>query len=312
MAVEPQMPEWATDGTNITEPPAGVKTTGWVPGQKPPAQFFNWFQNLVYRWIAFFAFFNGMLLWTRGVYCYQHALSGQPWSIQVGTINLFKIAGHVFTDVDLPTLTIDDVRALDVVSHVYMGTTYRALYPEEWYYIYLYVDAGTLRAEISTVPPVGIWRGGGGTTHRYVGTFRTDDQLVAEFEGIHTGTPIPFIRAGQDVMYVDQGTLTEIGTFGASTHDVDLTSRVPDTAGSLVMLKYTAMNSDGSPQFVSLGLLLSSPVSLLSLPVPASAPSGYGGSAKMPCDNNRHVYVNSTSALANVTLYIAGFTERWS
>lgn len=311
MAAEPQTPTWATDGTLITEPPSGLKATGWVPGQKPPAQFFNWLLNLFCQWIAFFSFLNGTLLWTKGVFCYDHATAGSPWFIYVGTINLLKIAGYVFTETDIPALSIDDVRALDVISHVHSGTTYRALYPEEWYYIYLYVDGGVLRAEITTVAPVGIWRGGGGTTHRYVGTFRTDDQLVAEFDGIHTGTPIPFVRSGQDVMYVDSG-FTGLGTFdAASSHDVDLTSRVPSTAGSLVMLGYTAMNSAGSGGAFNLGV--SATVIFQQLWVPASTPAGYSGFVKMPCDNNRHIRAGgATVATTTATLNVAGFVERWS
>lgn len=35
------VPLWPATG-NATEPPAGLKTAGWVGGQQPPAQFLNW------------------------------------------------------------------------------------------------------------------------------------------------------------------------------------------------------------------------------------------------------------------------------
>lgn len=55
MATKPNnLPEWATDpAADVTEPPAGKKAAGWVEGEKPPAQWFNWFFLLVYRWLAF-------------------------------------------------------------------------------------------------------------------------------------------------------------------------------------------------------------------------------------------------------------------
>lgn len=44
---------WAASG-NITEPPSALKSTGWQPGMKPPAQFTNWQINLIDQWIQWF------------------------------------------------------------------------------------------------------------------------------------------------------------------------------------------------------------------------------------------------------------------
>lgn len=47
------LPEWATGGSAaIVEPSAGVKAVGWQGGEEPPAEWFNWWQLLVYQWIA--------------------------------------------------------------------------------------------------------------------------------------------------------------------------------------------------------------------------------------------------------------------
>lgn len=46
-----KLPEWATDGLNITEPTSGKKAEGWLSGEKPAAQYFNWWKELVFRWI---------------------------------------------------------------------------------------------------------------------------------------------------------------------------------------------------------------------------------------------------------------------
>ena len=46
-------PDWATapsDPTDIVRPPAGRLADGWNPAERPPAQHFNWWQNLVGLW----------------------------------------------------------------------------------------------------------------------------------------------------------------------------------------------------------------------------------------------------------------------
>lgn len=44
MAFEKKPPEWLAEGT---EPPASLKQSGFTPGYKPPAEYFNWFWNRV-------------------------------------------------------------------------------------------------------------------------------------------------------------------------------------------------------------------------------------------------------------------------
>ena len=46
-------PDWATapsDPTDLVRPPAGRLADGWNPAERPPAQHFNWWQNLVGLW----------------------------------------------------------------------------------------------------------------------------------------------------------------------------------------------------------------------------------------------------------------------
>lgn len=62
-----QTPTWATDanypagadawsGTPTrVEPAAAQKGTGHVPGERPPAQFFNWLSGLYSDWVSYFA-----------------------------------------------------------------------------------------------------------------------------------------------------------------------------------------------------------------------------------------------------------------
>lgn len=54
MATKPSsLPRWADVGGDIVEPTSGEKNVGWEPDTKPPAQYFNWWQNLVYQWMQY-------------------------------------------------------------------------------------------------------------------------------------------------------------------------------------------------------------------------------------------------------------------
>jgi len=54
MAKPTSLPRWATDvGAMITEPTEGKKDSGWAPLEKPPAQYFNWWQKVVYLWAVY-------------------------------------------------------------------------------------------------------------------------------------------------------------------------------------------------------------------------------------------------------------------
>lgn len=44
------LPEWATSGT-VVEPSSGKKNTGWVDGEFPPAEYFNWLSKSTYEWL---------------------------------------------------------------------------------------------------------------------------------------------------------------------------------------------------------------------------------------------------------------------
>lgn len=49
-----KLPTWATSSPNVIEPSDGKKAQGWVPGEQPPAAFFNYWQGLAYEWIKYF------------------------------------------------------------------------------------------------------------------------------------------------------------------------------------------------------------------------------------------------------------------
>lgn len=49
------LPRWATDETNNTEPTEGKKDTGFEVGEKPiSSTAFNWLLNVIYQWLSFY------------------------------------------------------------------------------------------------------------------------------------------------------------------------------------------------------------------------------------------------------------------
>ncbi|RKI39183.1 hypothetical protein D7Y27_22500 [Corallococcus sp. AB004] len=69
-----KVPRWATTAPTveqlsqqgIVEPNEGKKDTGWLLGDRPPAQHFNWFWNLVGRWLAYLDDFPNQEVTWRG------------------------------------------------------------------------------------------------------------------------------------------------------------------------------------------------------------------------------------------------------
>lgn len=45
-------PRWIASG-EIATPSTPKQDGGWLPGEKPPSQFLNWFMNLVYQWCLY-------------------------------------------------------------------------------------------------------------------------------------------------------------------------------------------------------------------------------------------------------------------
>ncbi len=83
------LPEWASSAiAGITEPSTLQKQSGWAVRQKPPAQYLNWWQKLVYQWIV----------WLDGLT--NEALT---WA-----------AGHIFS-AGIKTDTVDSTGATDLV-----------------------------------------------------------------------------------------------------------------------------------------------------------------------------------------------------
>ena len=48
------LPRWANVSGDIVEPTEDKKDVGWIAGEKPPAQFWNWLQKNIYDWLSYF------------------------------------------------------------------------------------------------------------------------------------------------------------------------------------------------------------------------------------------------------------------
>ncbi len=53
MAKPSAQPRWADVGGAISDPPSNKKDVGWAAGERPKAQFLNWWQNVVYQWTTY-------------------------------------------------------------------------------------------------------------------------------------------------------------------------------------------------------------------------------------------------------------------
>jgi hypothetical protein len=51
-------PRWANVGGSIVVPPGGKQDIGWIGGEKPAAEYLNWYQKLNYDWVLYLSDFE--------------------------------------------------------------------------------------------------------------------------------------------------------------------------------------------------------------------------------------------------------------
>ncbi len=97
------------------EPPTAQREDGWRPAERPPAQYQNWWQNLVAAWVLFFAAIidsneehtyqtpKARVVVVAGSECDLAGTSGQDWNdLQAGSV-------QSLTDFALATLDLRKV-----------------------------------------------------------------------------------------------------------------------------------------------------------------------------------------------------------
>jgi hypothetical protein len=100
---------WANVGGLITVPSAGKMDVGWVPGETPPAETFNWIENLAYQWQQYLSdgAFSGASTFdnTLGVTGLLTASGGitvpTGQAVTLAGTTTLAIGGNVTTDVTL-------------------------------------------------------------------------------------------------------------------------------------------------------------------------------------------------------------------
>ncbi len=101
MAKPTQLPRWATTGVVTPEPSEGQKDTGWVVSQRPPRNYFNWWQNLVYQWCVYLdGITNEALTWAAAQVFSAKATFSAGATISVAPIAATDVARKFDVDAE--------------------------------------------------------------------------------------------------------------------------------------------------------------------------------------------------------------------
>jgi hypothetical protein len=89
MAVKPtNLAEWATGAAPIVEPTTPQKQAGWPVDFKPPAQWFNWWMNIVYTWVVWLDAFESEAHTWSAIQTFGNAATFNAAIIANATVNL--------------------------------------------------------------------------------------------------------------------------------------------------------------------------------------------------------------------------------
>lgn len=93
MATKPSnLAEWATGAAPIVEPSTPQKQAGWSVGFKPPAQWFNWWMNIMHLWVLWLdAFESEAHTWT-GLQTFNNATQFNSSITVAGTSSLSTVS----------------------------------------------------------------------------------------------------------------------------------------------------------------------------------------------------------------------------
>ena len=111
MATRPDdLPRWATDETNNTEPSEGKKDTGFEVGEKPISSTnFNWLLNVIYQWLLFLTTRTRMV----PVRFDAIALGATSWTSDGIVITSGGVGETAY--LEIPVFEGDSISAIDVL-----------------------------------------------------------------------------------------------------------------------------------------------------------------------------------------------------
>ena len=87
------LPRWGDVSAAIVVPTSGKLDIGWVPGERPPAQYLNWWFNLTYQWINYLSTRT-----SAGWHDFQPAgtMTGVSFSgVSYSYVNVINVAGSI-------------------------------------------------------------------------------------------------------------------------------------------------------------------------------------------------------------------------
>ncbi len=93
MARPENLPSWNAPGVDVEEPSTTKKSTGHLPNERPPAQFFNWFWNLISSWLEYLQGYKGQNLIINGemAIAERGTQTGQGASTAMTAVDRFRI-----------------------------------------------------------------------------------------------------------------------------------------------------------------------------------------------------------------------------
>lgn len=244
---QPELPEWATDGTQIVDPPSGLKTTGFPPNVRLPAQYLNAMLGLLgwnpaggVGWAQYLALgltaglvWSGRL-WSVGGTNGWNGSTITPLAVWADSIERLFLSNAVLTALSAHEFVITEL-------DTYAGPGTR-LTANSIYYLYVSYTGSAIAYQISIAAPVDgaisgggpAWKNGSVGTVRYLGWFATDA----------SGNPLPFRAAKGKYVYrlsefvAPQSTNVVNATVTTGTTAQALTALVPNHA-RLVDLRLT-------------------------------------------------------------------------
>ena len=228
--------DWATSGTNVATPPSGDRVTGFVPGQRPPAQWVNYLFDAAKRWVAsFVSNDDGCRFGTLFASQLEHRPAAtadlDTWVISVAGIKQLRIGSKVITDVSGGAVYTDT----DVADRSNSGGDPCLVFNAR-YHVYVGVSGSSLVWNVSRTAPTadGKWKTGFVGTWAYVTSFCADGG----------GWPRPFQTVGSRTSFVSGGYTSTDNTIasrtaGSASAAIDLTPWVPAGRARLAHLRVT-------------------------------------------------------------------------
>lgn len=113
--------DWNDSLSNVIDPPAGLKTTGYLPAEVPASQHHNWIFNLIDQWIKWLTYQVTVVVPTTGLGTRGYtpvAFADTPFAITSAhngkTLEVDSSGGAI--ELDLPDPLLNDAMVLTILD----------------------------------------------------------------------------------------------------------------------------------------------------------------------------------------------------